>query len=218
MVTENKLVLGYVPYGTGKHRPFDQVYQHSKLLNTFEDVAGCDAIVIWGGADISPSIYGQKAAQWTGADDVPSKRDIIEMEAIRTAIAEGVPIIGVCRGAQLVCAMSGGKLVQDVGNHACGQHAIITDAGEEYQTSSVHHQMMYPFDVKHHLIAWSKENRSSRYLGEEGPMPEMEGKVEPEIVYFPQTRALAIQGHPEFMPDTHPFVQYCNRLVQEYLL
>src|SRR5438067_2150266 len=80
-----------------------------------------DGLVIWGGADISPSIYGEPVGPRTGAGHEPSFRDRTEMAAVDAAIKVGIPLIGVCRGAQLMCAMSGGKLVQDVQGHM-GSH------------------------------------------------------------------------------------------------
>lgn len=217
MQTKTDLILGYVPFGTGQHKPFDQVYQRARRIRSMDDVAGCDAVVIWGGEDISPSIYGEKASKYTWAENEPSYRDVIEMDLFKTAYNLGIPIIGVCRGAQLACAMSGGKLVQHVDNHG-RSHEITTDKGEKLITSSVHHQMMYPFTTEHKLIAWSSEKRSKQYQGGEGPIEDMNNQVEPEIVYFPKTRALAIQGHPEFMDEQDEFVKYCNDLVREYLL
>jgi len=212
----SKKTLGYVPYGTGRHQPFDQVYQRAMSV-TPQDVAGgkVDALVIWGGADISPSIYGQKTAKWTGADDTLSQRDAVEVAVVKAAFLAGVPVIGVCRGAQLLCAMSGGKLIQHVNNHG-RTHDVKTDEGKVLTTSSMHHQMMYPFDINHKMLAWSHNHHADQYLGEETAV-DMTGKEEPEIVFFPHTKSLAIQGHPEFMDETDPFVLHCNNLIRQYL-
>jgi len=209
--------LGYVPYGTGRFSPFDQVFTkghavHPDSPESFNDV---DAIVVWGGEDISPSIYKDKVGSHTYADEELSYRDKIEVQAMQIAIARGIPIIGVCRGAQLACAIAGGKLVQHVDNHG-RSHKITTDEGRSITTSSVHHQMMYPWDIDHKLIAWSSEKRSEVHL--DGSDQQMEMETEPEIVFFPTIKALAIQGHPEFMDESSEFVQYCNTLVQSYLL
>lgn len=214
---KTKKTLGYVPFGTGRFTPFDQVYQQAIQVEPEDIKAGkVDGLVIWGGADISPCIYGQKAAKWCGAGDEMSMRDAVEVAVVAEAIKQGVPIIGVCRGAQLVCAMAGGKLVQHV-NHHSGDHLITTKDGMKLVTNSYHHQMMYPFDVKHDLIAWTTDNRATIYMGETGEMDEMNDKVEPEVVYFPEIKALGIQGHPEFLDPEDEFVMYSNQLVREYL-
>lgn len=206
-----ELCLGHVPYGTGVVKPFDVLFPKNMMVTPKSIHAGAvDALIIWGGADISPSIYDEPVGPHTGAGEALSKRDEVEVGVINAAIANGIPIIGVCRGAQLLCALAGGKLHQHVTGHM-GDHGIITDEGIEYVTSSIHHQMMdvttlLPENYK--MIAWSKLNLST----------EVTQTVEPEIVYFPKIKGLAIQGHPEFMHPDCDFVDYCRKLVQEYLL
>lgn len=171
-------------------------------------------LIIWGGADISPSLYGEPNVA-SGGGDKPSRRDEEEIALINKAFAIGMPVLGVCRGAQLCCALAGGKLVQDVGGHGT-THQMQTNKGVVMDTSSVHHQMMFPFDVEHELIAWSKKSLSNRYIG---ITFEQAGKltVEPEIVYFPKQKFLAVQGHPEFMDANCAFNVYVRSLVKEYL-
>lgn len=221
---ERKLkgILGHVGMGTGVFEPFDQTFSGSMLVKPEDILAGkVQGLVIWGGADISPSIYNEPVGRHTGAGDYPSNRDKIEMAAVDAAIKVGIPMIGVCRGAQLMCAMSGGKLVQDVQNHM-GSHAMRTVDGRTIITTSVHHQMMYPFnlpDEDYDLIAWAAPARSRSYEGvDAGAMQDFNGSVlEPEVVYFHKTHALCIQGHPEFTREDDPFVIYCNDLIREYM-
>jgi len=106
--------LGYMPDGTGTAFPFDDVFKYSKniLKEGMEDV---DAIVLWGGEDIAPSYYKEKRhsrnQSYTGH---PSQRDKNEWKAMLYAKANGIPIIGVCRGAQFLCIFSGGKLIHKI--------------------------------------------------------------------------------------------------------
>jgi GMP synthase-like glutamine amidotransferase len=216
------LTLGHVGMGTGDFEPFDQIYDASMLVNAkaIENGADIDALVIWGGEDISPSIYNDRVASRCYADILPSRRDRIEMDACKAAIARGIPIIGVCRGAQLACAIAGGRLIQHVNGHS-GSHSMETSEGKVIRTTSVHHQMMYPFDVEHEMLAWAETNRSDVYIiGNNESDPAMADKCEPEVVWFPKIKALAIQGHPEFVsnPESDPFVQYCMRMVDQYIL
>lgn len=206
--------IAHLNRGTGTVAPFDSIYTKSVVARKGDDLDGVDALVIWGGEDISPTLYNEKPTKHCYADEELSQRDVLEAEACRSAIERGIPIIGVCRGAQLLCALAGGKLVQDVSNHG-SSHAIKTDDGRSIITSSVHHQMMYPFGMKpedYKIIAWSEEARSKHYEGVEEAPP-----VEPEIVFFPKIKGLAIQGHPEFMSRGSEFVVYVNDLVKEYL-
>jgi len=217
-----KLCLGHVGLGTGEVAPFDVIFEDSLLVNAkdIDDGAPINALVIWGGEDIHPSLYNERASRFMYAGERPSRRDQIEWSACEAAVKRGIPIIGVCRGAQLVCALAGGRLIQHVESHG-RNHNIHTYDDLDMKTTSVHHQMMYPFDVDHKLIAWAAPKQSNIFMNQDGVNdPLMQDKKEPEIVWFPKVKALGIQGHPEFVhnPDSDPFVQYCLDLVDEFVL
>ena len=208
--------LGHVGMGTGTVAPFDQVYDEEVYITSLKDLDDLDAVVIWGGADISPTLYGEEPTKNCCAGVTLSRRDEVEAAVVKEAVNRKIPVIGVCRGAQLLCAVAGGKLVQDVHYH-CETHNITTDDGRTIKTSSVHHQMMYPFNMdesKYKMIAWADRPRSANHYEGVTVAP----PVEPEIIYFPEIKGLAIQGHPEFMDAQCEFVQYCNDLVKEYLV
>ena len=211
-------VLGYVAGGTGRIRPFNQVFDSGVEVVADEVSKSLAALVIWGGADISTGLYDEDGGKWTHANRDLSARDKKEVDACKAAIAQGIPIIGVCRGAQLLCALAGGKLIQHVEGHNGGDHAITTSDGREMRTSSVHHQMMYPYAVKHELLAWSKTPRSYLYCfnNKDEPKRHLE-HPEAEVVWFPEIKGLAIQGHPEFMREDEEFVSYCMELVRKYI-
>lgn len=171
-------------------------------------------LVIWGGGDIHPSLYGRpNVASHVGS--IPSARDRAEVALFKQAQSLGMPIVGICRGAQLACALNGGILVQDIGGH-CVTHISKTIEGELVVTPSLHHQMMGLWNTKHELFAWTSEPRSSEYIGVTKKELELIGTIEPEIVYFPETRCLAIQGHPEFVEPTHPFNKLTRKLLTRY--
>lgn len=217
------LVLGFLGLGTGAVAPFNQVFKQGCYVTPSDIEAGTslDALVVWGGEDISPSIYGQRVSDYTDADAELSKRDRIEVTAVQACISRGIPVIGVCRGAQLLCAIAGGTLIQHVNGHAGTPHSITTKSGETVVSSSVHHQMMFPFNVDHELIAWASPKRAKQYInGDNEQIEEMEEHEEPEIVWFPKVKGLAIQGHPEFHgnPEKDPFVQLCMKLTRQYII
>ena len=71
-----------------------------------------DALVLQGGADVSPRSYGRQPmrAEWAG--DIV--RDRYEMELLHEFMAQGKPVLGICRGAQLINVALGGTLFQDI--------------------------------------------------------------------------------------------------------
>lgn len=231
-----KKVLMSVLDNYGGH-PFDTLYDlvvpvyGGVDVQTVHDLGVDSTLIVWGGEDISPTIYNQVPNAFTGATEALSRRDQLEVEMVGKAMDLGIPIIGICRGAQLMCAMSGGSLVQHVEGHAGGYHKILTDEGEILNCPSLHHQMMYPWprngrdgikDVK--FLAWCPEPRSSVYYGEpdEKTMEPKELTLqgqEPEILWIPKTKSLCIQSHPEFIQDLeHPFVKHCLKLTKRWVL
>lgn len=211
--------LGYCPVGNGASiAPFDLLFEEK--VDISKSIVGVDAVVFWGGTDIHPSLYNEELNKHSQASKSgPSQRDLFEWQAMNYCKLNKIPMIGVCRGAQLMTAFVGGKLIQHVNGHH-SEHNITTDQGEVLSTTSCHHQMMYPFDVEHKMLAWSTLSRSTVYLnGENRDVDKMYLKsvVEPEVVYYPQIRGLAIQGHPEWALNT-PFSEYCNGLIEELLI
>lgn len=73
-------------------------------------VAGLDGLMLCGGRDVEPSRYGQQPQETTEAPD--TLRDHTEDALLAAAIAGGVPVLGICRGAQMLNVHRGGTLHQ----------------------------------------------------------------------------------------------------------
>lgn len=200
--------------------PFNKFHPGAELvtLDAGESPASKDGyLIIWGGGDIHPSQYGRQN-RGSHVDANPSRRDLEEERMARDAIKLGLPIVGVCRGAQLACAIAGGILVQNVTGHS-RDHLITTTSGKRILSSSLHHQLMYPWDVpKFEVLAHATPSRSDVYEGlEEREELVAAYEPEPEVIYFPEIAALAIQGHPEFMEVGCDFNQYVRGLIHDYV-
>ncbi len=72
----------------------------------------CDGLVLQGGADVAPMHYGEKARDSAWAGD--ARRDEYELALIDAFCAPGKPILGICRGMQLLNVYFGGTLHQDI--------------------------------------------------------------------------------------------------------
>jgi gamma-glutamyl-gamma-aminobutyrate hydrolase PuuD len=203
----------------GAERPFMKLFSDTFVLGDREakdwKFTKDDVVLFGGGADIWPGLYKQQPSRYNGSPQL-SKRDIVEADTVARAKAAGSKLLGICRGAQLLCAMAGGTVVQHVTGHAGHDHPILTKDGEMLDVSSAHHQMMNPTGVEHELIAYTPNTISRCFLGENEVDIPME--VEPEVVYFPTLSALAIQYHPEFMADGERGVTYAIEQVQKYLI
>ncbi len=79
-----------------------------------ETLATMDGLLLTGGADIDPARYDRPSA---GSRDLDPDRDELELEAWRAATERSLPVLGVCRGFQLLNVLHGGTLLQDVDGH-----------------------------------------------------------------------------------------------------
>jgi putative glutamine amidotransferase len=88
-----------------------------------------DGLVLQGGADLAPESYGEAALapEWAG-DRV---RDRYEVDLFKAFVAAGKPVIGICRGCQLINVALGGTLYQDIGTQV--PHAIAHRDTSKYE-------------------------------------------------------------------------------------
>jgi|AntDeeMinimDraft_5_1070356.scaffolds.fasta_scaffold06708_2 putative glutamine amidotransferase len=192
---------------------------YKEFLNNPQKV---DLVYFNGGEDVSPIMYGEKSLPITYNN---LKRDILEYRLYNEAIRLKIPCLGLCRGSQfLTSVQSKGKLIQDVENHTIMSFHLIKLLNEDkhIEVTSTHHQMMYPFNTKHQLIAISAPRLSSYYLSGENTKEVTEiikKEGEPEIVYYPKTKCLGVQGHPEYITNyDHEFPKYVRKLIKNKLL
>lgn len=216
------IVLGYSPHGAPADGigPFKEVFDSGLNLRHQDSLDTVDAIVLWGGEDISTSLYKETPIRYVASGPAyPSDRDLFEWHLMREATARGLPIIGVCAGAQRACAFAGGKLIQHVTGHIGGDHLLTTKDGELIWGNSCHHQMMYPYDVQHELLAWIDKPLSNTYLPEDKYYSvnlDKKQEKEPEVVYYTDIHALAVQGHPEWLSINHEFNKWFLNMVIQY--
>ena len=176
-----------------------------------------DLAIFPGGADINPALYGKqpnpRTSYWSNVDEMQIE--------IYNALPEHCLKFGICRGLQLLCALSGGELIQDVTNHIGDNHSIETIEGNVMNITSCHHQMIFPYNMdpkEYQILAWANPHRSQHYFGETNEnivLPE--NFVEIEMCWFPKTNCLGVQGHPEWMSQNSQVVKYLNHLILQKL-
>ena len=196
--------------GASYYRPFEpygaRVSDHTILTKAPDEVV---LVVFTGGSDVTPSYYGEKANPHT-YNNPP--RDEAERKVFLLAASLKKNIVGICRGSQFLCAMSGGKLVQHVTHHG-GNHNVRTDDGRLIEVSSTHHQMQLPPEDAV-PIAWAEPKRSTCYEGPPGV--EYEVDREHDVVWYPETNSLGMQYHPEYMDKESQGFKYCQEIVERF--
>jgi gamma-glutamyl-gamma-aminobutyrate hydrolase PuuD len=167
-------------------------------------------LILWGGTDIDPSIYKEESLY--GYVQRPDKiRDAKEIHQTQLAIKHGKPIIGICRGAQLICALEGGKLIQH-SIPSINDHDIETKDGHIIKTiPSAHHQIMVP-DGDFELLAWDVGYSSIMNSNHVWSVIEKT----PEALWYPKIKAFCVQAHPEWGGVNTPFVNWVDSKLKEY--
>ncbi|MFC3107791.1 gamma-glutamyl-gamma-aminobutyrate hydrolase family protein [Undibacterium arcticum] len=96
-----------------------------------------DGLVLQGGADVSPQSYSEQATrpEWNG----DSARDMYELELLHEFVEAGKPVLGICRGCQLINVGFGGTLYQDI---ATDEPAAIAHVSEQYDRNF--HAIQFP--------------------------------------------------------------------------
>ena len=200
-------------YVVGPAKLYSKWIQNHELVDNLEDA---DIVMFTGGEDVTPSLYDAQQHPTTYSN---IQRDL-EEKAVFEKVKPNQLCIGICRGSQFLCVMNGGKLIQNVSNHAhFGTHPIIgMRRADEWEITSTHHQMQYPFNLEdsQYEILYFAAKRSFYYEGDGINEP----PVEPEIVLYKvegKPKCLAIQGHPEMMRPEAPTLEMLNQLVDKYV-
>ena len=158
-----------------------------------EYVNRIDKLILSGGQNVDSSYYGEEKT--IDSKDYFLARDIWEVALVKEAIAQGKPVLGVCRGLQLYNAVTGGSLNQAIDGHAEKgpfeiTHKIVTENGSQLQQiygreqefNSVHRQSLKK--LAPHLKVTARSSEDDVIEGVES---------------FTDAPFIGVQWHPEFL-------------------
>ena len=161
----------------------------------------CDGLLLTGGPDIDPLFYGEEPIPELG--DVVRERDALESTVFAEFLQLDKPILGVCRGCQMITAAMGGTLWQDLPSQFPSD---VSHRNEGYPTSAEkQHEVSIPESTPLHrllgrgtLLTNSYHHQAAKALpGTLKAMATAEDGVI-EAVYAPERRFVwGIQWHPE---------------------
>ena len=161
-------------------------------------VKEADVVCFTGGSDVSPALYGEQPhpATWSN-----THRDEAEKAIFDICKRKGIPMVGICRGGQFLHVMNGGRLYQDVDNHANGRPHTAVDLHTKsiVTVTSTHHQMMRLSDNQDGLIvATADESVRKEFVQGDEVVTMLATNVDIEVMWHKDTKCLCFQPHPEF--------------------
>lgn len=185
-INPNTKYLDYLSQGgfEGKMLPYDLKDDLKDLKSKLDSY---DGFLIPGGIDMNPKLFNEEI---DGTRDYDDHLDAIDYAIIDYAIKHKKPLLGICRGHQVINVFLGGTLYQDIGkDHQDTHHQVITTPSalitfpDEIEVNSYHHQAVKVLGKSLHSVATSKQdNYNEAYISCEYPI-------------------LCVQWHPEKESD-----------------
>lgn len=177
-------------------------------------VSELDGIVLPGGGDVAPELYGAEPAAESGGVDI--ERDRAEIALLAAATAAGLPILAVCRGIQLLNVARGGTLIQHLPAVTSEPHLVVERRSElvhnvhidpdselrkivgvdDLGVNTLHHQAVDRVGDGLRAVAWA----------EDGIIEGLEDR---------DRRIVAVQWHPEQLPDQTQEMELFAWLVEQ---
>lgn len=121
-------------------------------------IGECDAVMLTGGHDVDPSLYGEQNDGLVKGID--TDRDRFEAQVVQQAVAQGQRVLAICRGIQILNVALGGSLHQDLVADGLDQHSV-----EDRPHEPVHDLIVEPGSVVERLLDGTTKVNSLHHQG-----------------------------------------------------
>nr|WP_318684176.1 gamma-glutamyl-gamma-aminobutyrate hydrolase family protein [uncultured Acetatifactor sp.] len=160
------------------------------------EMSSCDALILPGGGDITPAFFGENNQ---GSHGIDTELDIIQFQALDYALRRNIPVLGICKGMQVINVAFGGTIIQDLptasihrfqGQDQYHSTVILENSclyelyGKKALVNSAHHQGLGKLGAGLNVIQWCPED----------------GCIEAIVHDTPPV--LGLQWHPERLDNT----------------
>lgn len=126
----------------------------ARIITTLSlgELSSCDGLVLPGGGDITPAFFGEHN---NGSRNIDTELDILQLQAVDHCIRSHTPLLGICKGMQVINVAFGGTLIQDMPTsaihryqgedqyhmtHAAAGSFLTALYGKQFIVNSAHHQ------------------------------------------------------------------------------
>ncbi len=193
---------------------------HPSNIRLRDYAKALDGLVLQGGADVSPQSYSEAATrpEWTG----DRARDVYELELLHEFIEAGKPVLGICRGCQLINVAFGGTLYQDIASDVPTAIAHVNDLYDSH-----YHEVHFPpgstlgamLGAPPKTLINSIHHQAVKDIGRDLKIEALSGddNIVEAIRYQKAPFVVGLQWHPEFhRPDT-PNLLNCTPILDNFL-
>jgi putative glutamine amidotransferase len=179
----------------------------------------CDGLLLTGGVDVDPVEYGERERH--PSVKVDRERDRYELSLVRTALDRDLPVLAICRGAQVLNVAAGGTLIQDLASagpseilhtinypkHAIAHEIVVADGTTLARLLPVDGDRRVPVNSRHHQSV--KEPAPGFVVSASAPDGVVEAIEKPGASF-----CVGVQWHPENFWRTGEFTGLFEGLVQ----
>lgn len=163
-----------------------------------KDYEKVDLVCFLGGTDVNPEIYGEALGPYTQHPDYV--RDEIEVKGFNRFKERNIPMVGICRGGQLLNVLNGGKMIQHLGECISGDvEMTVRDWGHRIVRVDHHQGIRFADDQDIIALGWYAGNKN----------------VPDYACYYSETKSLCFQPHPEW--GHQGTEDYFFELIETYL-
>lgn len=193
------------------------------ILTDFTDLDryldSIDGLIFTGGEDVSPLLFGENPIR--EVDTICYDRDRMEMEVFKRAYDRKIPILGICRGLQLINVALGGTLYQDINRQVPNSYGHISTyniEGGYHSIEIIDDTILYDVLGRKSVNVNSQHHQSAKELGKNLRVNALASDGVVEGIESTDGRfILAVQFHPEAMISEHEefinifkyFTNYC---------
>lgn len=159
----------------------------------------CDGLLLPGGADVSPELYHQARSEKTGKPN--PIRDQAEPELLRAFLSSGKPVLGICRGIQIMNVFFGGNLLQDIKETQKYKHMdFFSRSGSSHPVSITEGTQLYRIVGQNSVCVNSMHHQAIDHVGKDLIVSAVSSDGFIEAVELENYKfCMGVQWHPEHM-------------------